>query len=170
MTWAVAAGGLIVLLVLVAAVGALLPRGHSASLAAHYPVPPETLWGVLSDVRAYPSWRPRVRRVEVLPPEHGQLRWREHTRRGVVTLKAIVSEPPRRLVVRIADEDLPFGGSRIYEIAREPEGSLLTVRETGEVYHPVVRFLSRIVWGRDARVRRLHAALRRRLGVRRGGR
>ncbi len=168
MAWALLAGGVVVLLVLVAAVGALLPRGHSASLSAHYAVPPETLWTVLTDVESYPSWRPRVRRVELLAPAHAHLRWREHARGGSVTLEAIVAERPRRLVIRVADLDLPFGGSRSYEIAPEGEGSVLTVRETGEVYHPVVRFLSRLVWGRHARVRRLHAALRRHLAGRRG--
>lgn len=167
MAWAVAIGALVVLLVLVAAIGALLPRGHRAYLAARYPVPPAQLFDVLTDVGRYPAWRPHVRRVELLPREHGQLRWREFTRSGAVTLEAIVLEPPRRFVVRIADEDLTFGGSRSYEIERAGEGTLLTVRETGEVYHPVVRFLSRIVWGRDARVRRLHAALRRHLATRR---
>jgi len=52
-----------------------------------------------------------------------------------------------RLVVRIADPKLPFGGTWTYEITPAPEGSSLRIREDGEVYNPIFRFVSRFVVG-----------------------
>jgi hypothetical protein len=56
------------------------------------------------------------------------------------------------LVVRIADPKLPFGGTWTYEIAPIPKGSSLRIREDGEVYNPLFRFLSRFVFGHSATI------------------
>ena len=62
-------------------------------------------------------------------------------------------EPPRRLVTRIADEDLPFGGTWTYRLEPDGGGTRVTITEDGEVYNPVFRFVSRFVMGHDATLR-----------------
>ena len=141
----------VAVLVIVAAVvwliGSQLPQGHSASRQAQLPVPPETVWTTITDIQAFPSWRPDVKRVMTLPDVEGRRHWIEDTRNGQLPLVVERSDPPRLLVLRIADPNLPFGGTWTYEIAATSGGSTLTITENGEVYNPVFRFMSRFVFG-----------------------
>jgi hypothetical protein len=50
-------GTLVVVVLVVIAVGAALPRAHVASRAITVPVPPERVWEALTDVAAFPRWR-----------------------------------------------------------------------------------------------------------------
>ena len=141
------AGVLIVVVVAVVAMGYLLPQSHVASSSARYRASPETLWASLTDVAAFPTWRKGVTRVELLPDENGQHGWREHSGGETITFRIVEMEPPRRLVTRIADENLPFGGRWIYDLAPVDSGTRLTISEQGEIYNPVFRFVSRFVLG-----------------------
>ena len=61
--------------------------------------------------------------------------------------------PDRLLVGRIADANLPFGGSWTYELAPRAAGQTsLTITEDGEVYNPIFRFVSRFVMGHSATI------------------
>src|SRR4051812_17001587 len=111
-------GSLIGLIVLVAIVGALLPRDHVASMTTTIPAPPDMVWAALTDVAAYPTWRSDVRKVEVLSTS--PLSWREHTKQGDMTLATEVFEPPRRMVGRIQDKGMPFGGAWEYQVTAAP--------------------------------------------------
>jgi hypothetical protein len=55
--------------------------------------------------------------------------------------------PQRRLVGKITDRKLPFGGTWTFEIAPVPEGATLRITENGFVSNPVFRFMSRFVFG-----------------------
>jgi hypothetical protein len=67
-------GGLIAMIGLV---GSFLPRGHVASRRARYRQPPETVFAILTDFAAFPSWRPSVKSVEILPARQGMPSFRE---------------------------------------------------------------------------------------------
>lgn len=148
MRWVLGIVGFLMLVVLlVVAIGYALPRSHVASVSAQYAAPPDTLWATLTDVAAFPRWRNDLVRVELLPDENGQRGWREHGKNDVITYRVVASDPPRRLVTRIADETLPFGGTWMYELAPAGGGTRLTITERGEVYNPIFRFVSRFVLG-----------------------
>ena len=49
-----------------------------------------------------------------LPPTDGKTTWREHSSNGAILMVADRAEPPTRLVTRIADDKLPFGGTWDY--------------------------------------------------------
>jgi uncharacterized protein YndB with AHSA1/START domain len=140
-------GGTVVVAIIIVAVGYMLPRSHVASVSATYEATPDALWATLTDVSAFPAWRSDVTRVEVLPDENGQRRWREHGKNGTITYRLIESTAPQRLVTRIDDQDLPFGGTWTYELAPAGNGTRLTITERGEVYNPVFRFVSRFIMG-----------------------
>ncbi|MGH9763547.1 MAG: LIC10604 family protein, partial [Blastocatellia bacterium] len=53
---------------------------------------------------------------------------------------------------RIADANLPFGGSLKYEIEKAGDGIIITITEDGEVYNPVFRFVSRFIMGHSATI------------------
>ena len=54
---------------------------------------------------------------------------------------------PSRRVTRIADKNLPFGGTWTYEITPAAEGSELRITEDGEVYNVIFRFMAKYVFG-----------------------
>jgi uncharacterized protein YndB with AHSA1/START domain len=140
-------GALVVVVLIVVVIGYLLPQSHTASMSARYAASPDSLWTSLTDVSEFPKWRPGVTQVEVLPDENGQRGWREHSGGDVVTYRLVESQPPRRLVARIADDNLPYGGRWTYDLVPEGPGTRLTITEHGEVYNPVFRFVSRFFLG-----------------------
>jgi len=140
-------GGLIVVCLVVYVVGFLVPQSHVASTSARYAANPDALWASLTDVAAFPKWRSDVTRVEILPDENGQRGWREYGKQGTVTYRIVESVPERKLVSRIADANLPYGGSWTYELAPADSGTRLTITERGEIYNPIFRFVSRFVMG-----------------------
>jgi uncharacterized protein YndB with AHSA1/START domain len=156
MRWLVLAGVILASIVLVVIiVGALLPVAHTAERSVEISAPPERVWAALTDVSAFPTWRPDVASVEQLPDGT----WREHGRNGVITYRVTAAEPPSRLVVRIVDKTLPFGGEWEYRVV---PGSV-TITERGEIYNPVFRFMSRFVFGQTATIEAYLWALKRRV-------
>jgi hypothetical protein len=145
-------GVLVGLVALIAIVGALLPRDHVTSMSATIPAPPDAVWAAVTNVEAFPTWRGDLQRVEIVSPGASRT-WREHSRHGPVTMAIELAEPPHRLVVRIADKDLPFGGGWEYVIAPaagDATRSRVTITERGYVSNPIFRFVSRFVMGHYA--------------------
>lgn len=140
-------GILVVIVLLVVVVGYMLPKAHVALMSARYAAPPDTIWKSLTDVRSFPQWRKDVSRVELLPDENGQFGWREHGKQDAISYRVETREPSRRLVTRIADKTLPFGGTWTYELTPDGTGTRLTITEHGEVYNPIFRFVSRFFMG-----------------------
>jgi uncharacterized protein YndB with AHSA1/START domain len=141
-------GALVALVLLVVAIGYALPVAHVATREARLAAPPERVFGVLRDVEKYPAWRSDVKGVEVLATVPA-LRWRERGDNDI-TLEMETVEAPRRIVTRIADRSLPFGGSWTYELSPQDGGTRLVITENGEVYNPLFRFMSRFVFGHTA--------------------
>jgi uncharacterized protein YndB with AHSA1/START domain len=165
MRWVLGTVGVLVLLILiVCAIGYMLPKSHVASVTAHFAAPPDSIWTSLTDVPAFPTWRPGLSRVELLPDENGQRGWREVGKNDVVSYRVVESVAPRRLVTRIADQNLPYGGSWTYELAPDGAGTRLTITENGEVYNPVFRFVSRFVLGYTSTMESVLRALGTKLG------
>jgi uncharacterized protein YndB with AHSA1/START domain len=147
----VVVGVLVAAVVAVVVIGLLLPKGHTATRSVTLRQPPDAVWAVLTDIDGYPTWRTGLRKVEHLSDEDGRARWREHDGNGKITYERVEAVPPSRLVIRIADPKLPFGGAWTYVVTPTGDGgSTLTVTEDGEVYNPVFRFVSRFVMGHTA--------------------
>ena len=150
----IAVGVLVVLVGAVAVIGWTLPTHHHVTLRRTYHATPSALFALISDVRAFPSWRSDVKSVEVLPDNGGPRRWRESPKNGSpITYLLERSVPDQLLVGRIADKNLPFGGSWTYELAPEaPDATTLIITEDGDVYNPIFRFVSRYVMGHSATI------------------
>jgi len=148
MKWIWIAASVIGLLVVVLLlVGWLLPEKHRAERQATFKAPPETVWDLITNVEAFPSWRSDVKTVRRLPDRDGRPVWVEDGSNGPITLAVERSEAPRLLVLRIADPDLPFGGTWTYEISPAAAGSTLTITEDGAIYNPLFRVMARFVFG-----------------------
>ena len=153
---------LVVIAIVVIAIGAMLPAQHVASRSAVLAAPPETVWQLITDVDGFPGWRGDVKRVERRPDRDGRPVWVEETSSGRITLAVDRAEPPRLLVLRIADPDLPFGGTWTYELTPDRGATVLKITENGEVYNPLFRFLSRFVFGHEGTIKGYLAALEKR--------
>jgi hypothetical protein len=140
-------GGLVAMIAAVWLIGSQLPVEHHASMSAEYEHPPEVVWAVISDFTASPTWRSAVDTVNRLPDRNGRPSWRETGSYGSMALELEEHLPPLRMVTRITDPDLPFGGRWTYELEPLARGSRLTITENGEIYNPAFRFLSRFVFG-----------------------
>ncbi|HEV2643546.1 MAG TPA: SRPBCC domain-containing protein [Candidatus Elarobacter sp.] len=141
-------GAFVALLVVVVAIGAVLPQGHVASRTIELSHPPAVVWRTITDVAHYPSWRAGITAVDVLPAGAGaSLAWREHSRNGSLGFDAPEVVAPTRFVTRMTDRDIPFGGGWTFQLAPSATGTSLTITERGEVYNPFFRFVSRFVIG-----------------------
>src|SRR5262245_32615698 len=164
MKW-LAAGfsALVVLVAAVAGVGALLPKAHVASRTQHYTSTPQQIWEAITNVEQFSSWRPDLQSAERLPPVGGRVRWREKTKSDALTMEVMESLEPRKLVTRIADEGLPFGGTWTFELKAATGGTDLTITERGEIYNPIFRFMARFVMGYTDTMQKYQEGLAKRL-------
>jgi hypothetical protein len=153
----IAAVSLAGLLILIIAIGALLPQKHTVSRTVSLHHPAETVWSLISGP---PNWRLGVSNYQELPPHEGRRVWRETDKHGQsITYEAIESIPPSRLVTQITDKTLPFGGTWVYQIVPARDSCTLTITENGEVYNPLFRFVSRFIMGHTATIDGYLAAL-----------
>jgi hypothetical protein len=146
-------GGAVAIVAIIAIIGALLPKEHVATRAAKFRESPDAVWSAITTFQDYPKWRPGLQSVEQLSTSSGHAVWLERTGTGwnaeeipyqVVELVAPTGETPGRMVARIADPKLPFGGSWTYEVTASADGgTILRITERGEVYNPIFRFVSK---------------------------
>jgi uncharacterized protein YndB with AHSA1/START domain len=167
MRWlAYALGGLVALVLLVTVVGALLPRDHVAAVTARIAAPADTVYATLADPAGFATWRGDVRRVKLLPATPTGPAWREHGGNGAVAYAVDAAEPPRRLVVRITDTGLPYGGAWEYTVETDgAAASRVTIVERGSVYNPIFRVVSRFVVGHTGTMTAQLRALGRKFGA-----
>jgi hypothetical protein len=162
MKWLLIAGIVLACLVAVVVItGMLLPKAHVTTRSARFKHPPEQVWALIAGDQ---TWRPDVRSYEPLADRNGRRTWKETDRRGsAITFEMVESDQPRRLITRIADAGLPFGGSWTYLIVPETGGCSIEITEHGEVYNPVFRFVSRFIMGHTATIDAYLSALGKRL-------
>lgn len=157
-------GGVLVLLILlVTGIGYMLPQKHTASREQSYAADPAKVFAAITTPADYPAWRTGVKSIELLPDEDGKRRFRETGSNGTITFVFDELTSPRRVVSRIADTKLAFGGKWTYELQPSGTGTTLRITEDGEVYNPIFRFMSRFVFGHSASLDAFHADLKKRL-------
>ena len=164
MRWLMIIGGVLVALIaVVLAVGYSLPVKHVAAQSADLPAPIDRVWTTITDVASVPQWREGVKSSEIVGQGPAGPDWREVSGDGTITFETVESVPPRRLVTRIADKSLPFGGTWTYDLQPTTTGTRVTIREDGEVYNPVFRVVSRFVMGHDATIKKYLTSLESRM-------
>jgi uncharacterized protein YndB with AHSA1/START domain len=156
---AAAALGAIVLMLVV--IGWSLPRDHHATSEATLRTSPQSVYRLITDVDRFPEWRSGLKSVERVPDSAGKNRFREVGGDGTILYEVESAVPNQRLVTRIADPSLPFGGSWTYELIPRGDSTTLRITEDGEVYNPIFRFVSRFVMGHTATIDRYLKDVRR---------
>jgi hypothetical protein len=128
-------------------IGASLPRQHRVSRELLIRSTPADVYALLRDFAGGPGWRRNVTQVEILGSTDGRLRFREHSKGGLVTYELLEDIPPRKMATRIVDRDLGYTGSWTYELVPEKNGTLVRITENGDVSNVLFRFMSRFVFG-----------------------
>jgi hypothetical protein len=145
MKWLWLPGGILIVMMVVAAAGAMLPVRHRATRRARFHQSPEALYAILAGP---PDWRTDVKSSGPLPDQDGRRQWWEQDSHGQkIRFELVEDSPPVRRAVRIADPSLPFGGTWIFEISPAPGGADLRITEDGEVRNVFFRFIARFVIG-----------------------
>lgn len=152
MKWGFIAGGALVALVLIITfIGLLLPKAHIATRKIQLSRPASTVFSTITDWQAYPTWRNDVESVAPWKGPDGSTGWIEKMKYNEIPLQILESTAPDKLVVKIADPKLPFGGIWTYDVkAVDDTHCTLTITEAGEVYNPIFRFVSRFIMGHTA--------------------
>ncbi len=144
-------------------VGWSLPVAHRATRSVALKASADSVFSLISHPGAFPQWRGDVKSVDILPPDAGREQYRENGKSGEILYRVDSVVPNQRLVTRIADKSLPFGGTWTYDVIPQAESTTLQITEDGEVYNPVFRFVSRFVMGHTATIDRYLADVQRRL-------
>jgi uncharacterized protein YndB with AHSA1/START domain len=168
MKWLLVFGGLAAagaaLLGVLTLVGSRLPRDHVASRRALIRRPPAEVFAAIQDFGRAAEWRGDVKRVSVLGEVGGRLRFREEGAHGAMTLEVMELVPGERLVTRIADPELPFGGTWTYELKPAAAGTEIEITERGFVKPALFRALARYVFGHHRTLEQYLRALGKRFG------
>ncbi len=157
-------GGLVALVVVLYLAGLFIPVGHVATSTVRLHQPVDSVWRVVRALEESASWWPTVSAMERLPDKDGREVWLQRQTTGDLPLEVIESTEPVRLVMRIADDKLPFGGIWTYEIQEEAGGTRITITEDGEIYSPFFRVMSRFFFGYHATQESYLTALSKRFG------
>ena len=157
-------GVLVALVLLIAIIGWSLPVKHKASRQATFAASPETVYDAISKVEEFPKWRTKLEKVEIVSSPTGTRSFRETGGNGVILFVIDEAVPGRRLVTRIADKGLPFGGTWTYELTPTSNGTALRITEDGEVYNPIFRFMSKFVFSHYATIDAYLTDLGRKIG------
>ena len=118
----VIAGGLVVLVAGIAAIGSMLPRNHKASRTCGSSDPRPKVWPVIIQA----------------------------TEASDVPVDVLESHPPHRLVTRVTEKEKNFGGTWTIAIAPTPSGARRHHHRRRLGREPVFRFVSRFVIGHHA--------------------
>jgi uncharacterized protein YndB with AHSA1/START domain len=157
---------IIALVAIIWGVGSAMPVPHSVSRSIVLHQKPDAVWHVITDHANDPQWRPDVVSVTPVPvtrsgDRNGHPIWEEQYQDGErMWLETLASEPPRRLVRRIAEGQV-FGGTWTYELTPSADGNATTLKitEDGEIYNPAFRFLGKYVFGHATTLEKYQAAL-----------
>lgn len=166
--WALVAGCILILVVAVTIAalqigGWMLPKDHHASRTIVLAAPPATVFRVITDVPHAASWRSDVTRIEDVRGSGLGMTFREVGSRGTVSYRVEAFEPARRLVTRIVDTSLPYGGAWTFALEPHESGTKLTISEDGEVYTPILRVISRFFFSPTATIEKYQADLAKKL-------
>lgn len=140
------------LVVVVLAVGYSLPVEHRVARQVTVRASPDAVFSAITTPANFPSWRTKVTSVEMVTSPKGLTSYRELGSDGPILYEVDESVRPSRLVTRIADTSLPFGGTWTFELSPTADGTTVRITEEGAVYNPLFRFVSRFVMGHHATI------------------
>lgn len=157
--------GLTALILTILVGGMLMPREHHATASVRLSKTPDAVWALIADPDKAHLILPEIKGIERLPPHDGHEMYKELgvAMGGDLTLEVMENDAPRRRVTRIANDNLPFGGTWTFELTPEATGTRLRITEDGFVKPAAFRYIGRIM-GYDATIRKYLGGVAKHLG------
>jgi uncharacterized protein YndB with AHSA1/START domain len=129
---------------LLALIGVFLPQNHVAARTITLAAPPDRVFATISDIDKLTTWRSDLKGVERLADDGKGVRYVEKSSTGDILFRVEELEPNNRIVTRIADPKLPFGGAWTFDLKPSGAGTELTITEAGEVYNVFFRTMQKL--------------------------
>jgi uncharacterized protein YndB with AHSA1/START domain len=127
--------------------GSRLPTEGSFVRSMQLSQPPEAVYAVLADFAGHPAWRPDVKRFERADASNDKA-WRITDQHGISKNVMVETlEPPRRIVLRIVDEQSPASVTWEFTVGGIPGGSLVALRERSTLPSAFFRGVSKLFFG-----------------------
>ncbi|HYG16236.1 MAG TPA: SRPBCC family protein [Bacteroidia bacterium] len=126
--------------------GKRMPVSHTSTLSHKFFAPVDKVWKMITDLPTYSNWRGI--KVEQMGPK----KWKETVQGKPVIMEETERVENSRYVTRISNENrhLQYGGQWVFEFVPEKDGStVVTITENGEVYQPIMRFISKYFYGHN---------------------
>lgn len=140
--------------------GSSLPHEHVATASVVIAAPQDRVWAIIEDIDAQPKWRAGLKAVEALPPQDGHRCWNEIQSGGHMPLCEVSAAPPSSRVIRIADPNLPYGGTWTYDLQPiDAQSSRLTITENGTTGPALWRFIGHYIMHEDYSIKHYEADL-----------
>jgi uncharacterized protein YndB with AHSA1/START domain len=137
---------LVVLLVGAWFYGRSLERDHIVSSTITLLAPADSVWRVVRDFEAAPSWWPSLKSSTRLIGRPRESWEQDMGRSGIVRFEIRSETPGRRLVTEILnDNQEDFGGTWTYDVVATGAGTEITITENGWVETPLFRVVSKVL-------------------------
>jgi len=130
--------------IVVYADGARLPYDHTVSVKGVVTAPQDKVFALITNVANGANWRPEIKSVNTLTPDHGRDHWVEHLPHGqYMTFLAVRTDAPNRRDVQLDEPRASYGGTWTYELSPgpTPDSTTLQITETGFIKPPIYRFV-----------------------------
>jgi hypothetical protein len=146
-------------------IGRSLPVGHVISRSRTVKGQPDEVWDVITDFASEAQWNSAIRSSSKMETGDGRDVWVTRDRRGgKMPLETVERRQNERLVRKIADPKLPFGGVWIIELERDgADSTVVTVTEDGEVYNAFFSLVSRYFMDQSASIEKYLDGLSKRM-------
>lgn len=120
--------------------GSRLPREHRAQSFAVLTVSPDTVFDVIRNIEATPTWWPTLRSATRVRDARRET-WEQNIGAGgIIRLEVTRVDPGRLMVTTIVDADENgWGGTWTYEIVGSGGTTQITITEDGYVNNPIAR-------------------------------
>lgn len=123
--------------------GSMIARDHRATCTIELTAPPEQVFVAISDWKNLPTWNKNVTAVA-----ERQGGWVESWGSMQIPLIVEKEQAPRLFVARIADENLPFGGTWTHTLEKTADGGTkLVTTEAGFIKPAPFRFIAHFFMG-----------------------
>jgi uncharacterized protein YndB with AHSA1/START domain len=121
-------------------VGLFVPRDHVASMTIDFEkASTAQVWKLITDFGNTPKWRSDVTGVRVSAQADGKTRFTESTSQGDVEFE-VLEQSPGKQVVKVVDDNQPFGGTWTWLVAPRPGGGTsVRITEVGFIKNPIFR-------------------------------
>ncbi len=139
----------VVAVVLLAAIlygiGMTMPREHSATSRIQLTTTRDSVWAVLRDFGAYPSWDSDFTSSVRGTSRNGHEVWVQEAGGMTMSMELTLVSPPTRLVSEVVtDETSAWGGVWTYDLVANGAGTEVTITEDGWVKSPIFRVLMKV--------------------------